>query len=140
MKRLTAAALLLGLLAGMGAANADEVLGRNAVTYSAKRHVGSDPRPRAWCGWGLKRYFGLTDRRLNKASNWATLFGTPASGPETGTVVVWRHHVGRIVRLTKPGFAVVHSFNDGNAERTRERSLKGAIAFRHPPMVMGALQ
>jgi hypothetical protein len=97
--------------------------------HVAVEHSGSDPRPAAWCGWGLKRFLGLHDVRLNLARNWAFLYGH-ATGPRDGAVVVWPHHVGQIVRLTGPGRALVHSFNDGHTERTRERSLAGAIAFR----------
>jgi hypothetical protein len=130
MNRLTAVALLLGLLAGMGVANADEVLGRNAVTYSAKRHVGSDPRPRAWCGWWMRRHLGVADRAGNLARWWAR-YGSAAHGPAIGVIVVWRHHVGIITGKGEQGW-IVKSGNDGNAVRERERSLRGVIAYRYP--------
>lgn len=83
-----------------------------------------------WCGIYLSQYFHKTDRRLWLAREWATE-GKPAPGPEVGVVVVWRHHVGVIVGKTDAGQWIIHSGNDGNAVRTRPRSVAGAIAFRY---------
>jgi hypothetical protein len=72
--------------------------------------VSSDPGPafnlaRSWAGWGR-------------------------SGPAgVGAVVVWPHHVGKIVGQ-QGGTWVVESGNDGHAVRTRPRSLAGVIAIR----------
>lgn len=85
---------------------------------------------RAWCGCYLGKHFGLTDRSLWLARNWARI-GTAASGPAPGVVVVWPHHVGIIRHVTGPARAVVLSGNDGRAVRERERSLRGVIAYRH---------
>jgi hypothetical protein len=87
-----------------------------------------DPRPSRWCGWYMRQRKGVRDRRFNLARNWAAL-GRAAS-PAPGVIVVWPHHVGEIVRITRPGYAVVHSGNDGRAVRTRERRISNAIAFR----------
>jgi len=58
--------------------------------------------------------------------------GVAASGPGAGIVVVWPHHVGEIRGGPNArGQWLVHSGNDGNAVRTRWRSLRGAIAFRY---------
>ncbi len=86
-----------------------------------------DGRPSAWCGWWLRQALGVADRAYNLAANWAHL--GVASGPGVGVVVVWRHHVGRIIGGA-PGHWVVESGNDGHAVRRRERSVSGAIAFR----------
>jgi hypothetical protein len=59
-----------------------------------------DPRPSRWCGWWLRQKLGVRDRRYNLARAWARL-GAPAA-PGAGVVVVWRHHVGQIVRVTSP--------------------------------------
>lgn len=83
-----------------------------------------------WCGIYMGKYFGLHDRALWVARNWASV-GTAAAGPSDGVVVVWAHHVGVIVGKAANGEWLVHSGNDGNAIRTRPRSLRGAIAFRH---------
>jgi hypothetical protein len=84
--------------------------------------------PRAWCGCYLAHFLGLHDRRLWLAREWARL--GRATTPAPGAVVVWRHHVGQIVRVTAPGKAIVKSGNDGRRVRTRERSIRDAIAFR----------
>lgn len=111
--------------------------GRRVVTENAAaRHhraigrITGDPRPRAWCGWWMRRYLGVSDRAGNRARWWAG-FGTNAHGPAIGALVVWRHHVGIITGRGGAGW-IVKSGNDGNAVRERERSLRGAIAFRWP--------
>lgn len=88
-----------------------------------------DGRPRAWCGWYMRHLLGVADPRFNLARAWAQ-WGTPSS-PGPGVVVVWPHHVGRI--LSGPDAAgryLVLSGNDGHAVRQRYRSIAGAIAFR----------
>jgi hypothetical protein len=74
--------------------------------------VGTDPGP-----------------QYNLARSWAH-YGTNAGGPSVGTIVVWSHHVGKIVGREN-GQWIVESGNDGHAVRTRPRSLAGAIAFRN---------
>jgi hypothetical protein len=74
--------------------------------------VGADPGP-----------------EYNLARSWAH-YGSNAGGPSVGTIVVWRHHVGKIVGQEN-GQWIVESGNDGHAVRTRPRSLAGAIAFRN---------
>jgi hypothetical protein len=75
------------------------------------RHlVGADPGP-----------------SFNLARNWAR-WGRP--GPAgVGAVVVWAHHVGKIVGQEN-GQWLIESGNDGHAVRTRPRSIAGAIAIR----------
>jgi len=92
---------------------------------------GPDYRPRAWCGWWLRMQLGIADRNLNRAIMWAR-WGRPAGGPHVGAIVVWRHHVGRIVGPCNGSVCLIQSGNDGHAVRTRERSVAGAIAFRVP--------
>lgn len=94
------------------------------------RHYRSfaDGRPHAWCGWYMRQRLGVRDPSYNLARNWAH-FGTSAGGPHVGVVVVWPHHVG-IITGGGPGGWIVTSGNDGNAVRSRRRSLAGAIAFR----------
>jgi len=73
--------------------------------------VGSDPGP-----------------EYNLARNWAR-WGH-AGPPGIGAVVVWPHHVGKIVGQEN-GQWIIQSGNDGgNQMRTRARSISGAIAFR----------
>jgi hypothetical protein len=85
-------------------------------------------RPAAWCGWQM-RHLVVADPgpSFNLARNWAH-WGRP--GPAgVGAVVVWPHHVGKIVGQQN-GEWIVESGNDGHAVRTRPRSIAGAIAIR----------
>jgi len=91
---------------------------------------GSWARPRAWCGWWMRKYLGVADQAGNMARWWAR-FGSPAPGPEAGAIVVWHHHVG-IITGGAPGRWIVKSGNDGHAVRERVRSVANAIAFRRP--------
>ena len=85
-------------------------------------------RPAAWCGWEMRRLVRSDPGpSYNLARNWAH-WGRP--GPVgVGAVVVWAHHVGRIVGQ-EHGQWVIESGNDGHALRTRPRSIAGAIAIR----------
>lgn len=103
---------------------------RNHVSYSH-----SDPRPSRWCGWFMRQELGVSDKSYNLARNWAC-YGTNAHGPAIGAIVVWHHHVGRIIGQTSTGW-IVRSGNDGHAVRERVRSLRGAIAFRWPGQFAG---
>jgi hypothetical protein len=86
-------------------------------------------RPGAWCGWYMRGQVGSDPGpSYNLARSWAH-YGSAAGGPSIGTIVVWRHHVGKIVGQEN-GQWIVQSGNDGHAVRTRPRSLAGAIAFR----------
>ena len=117
MIRITAALLFVCLFSGMAKAN--------------------DPRPHAWCGWWLRHQLGVADKAYNLARNWAH-FGSPSGGPAIGAIVVWGHHVGIITaRATNGQGWVIKSGNDGHAVRERERSVRGAIAFRWPSRMAG---
>ena len=86
-------------------------------------------RPAAWCGWYMRSQVGSDPGpEYNLAQAW-THYGANASGPAVGVIVVWRHHVGKIVGREN-GQWLVQSGNDAHAVRTRPRSLAGAIAFR----------
>src|SRR5262249_47698746 len=80
-------------------------------------------RPAAWGGWEM-RQLGPS---FNLARNWAH-WGRPGAAG-IGAVVVWPHHVGKIVGREN-GQWIVQSGNDGHAVRTRPRSIAGAIAIR----------
>lgn len=86
-------------------------------------------RPFAWCGWYARHNLVGVDPGpdYNLARNWAR-WGR-AVLPTVGAIVVWSHHVGKIVGGS-PGHWVIQSGNDGHAVRSRERSIAGAIAFR----------
>ena len=91
------------------------------------RYTHTDGRPSAWCGWYMRQIMHVADAAFNLARNWAH-YGSPTT-PHIGAIVVWPHHVGRIVGGSE-GHWVINSGNDGHVVRTRERSVAGAIAFR----------
>jgi hypothetical protein len=89
-------------------------------------HVGG--RPSAWCGWEMRQLVsGDPGPAFNLARNWAHWGQSGPAG--VGAVVVWPHHVGKIV-AQEAGEWVIESGNDGNRVRTRPRSIAGAIAIR----------
>ena len=102
-----------------------------ATAADARPRHFSDPRPRAWCGWFMRQQLGVADTRFNLAREWAR-YGSRAHGPAVGTIVVWPHHVGKIVGQASRGLWLVMSGNDGHQVRTRPRSVARAIAFRWP--------
>jgi len=86
-------------------------------------------RPASWCGWYMRTQVGSDPGpTYNLARAWAH-YGSNAGGPSVGAIVVWPHHVGKIVGQEN-GHWIVQSGNDGRAVRARPRSLAGAIAFR----------
>lgn len=104
--------------------------GRSTYERSSYRHAVSGGRPAAWCGWYMRQLVGADPGpQYNLARSWAH-YGSNAGGPSVGTIVVWSHHVGKIVGREN-GQWIVESGNDGHAVRTRPRSLAGAIAFRN---------
>src|SRR6478752_10458944 len=120
----TAALCLLGSSA--------EARSRHHHHHAARHHhyASSGGRPRAWCGWYMRGQVGSDPGpSFNLARSWAS-YGSNAGGPQVGAIVVWRHHVGKIVGREN-GQWIVQSGNDGHAVRTRPRSLAGAIAFRN---------
>ena len=89
-------------------------------------HVGG--RPAAWCGWEMRQLVsGDPGPSFNLARNWAHWGQAGPAG--VGAVVVWSHHVGKIVGQ-EGGEWIIESGNDGNRVRTRPRSIAGAIAIR----------
>ena len=98
--------------------------------HSSYGRARSGGRPAAWCGWYMRSQVGADPGpQYNLARSWAQ-YGSNAGGPSVGTIVVWSHHVGKIVGQEN-GQWIVESGNDGHAVRTRPRSLAGAIAFRN---------
>jgi hypothetical protein len=70
-------------------------------------------------------------RTFNRAIEWKR-YGTAASGPAVGVVVVWPHHVGKIVGRDESGNWIIRSGNVGREVRERVRPLRRVIAFRWP--------
>ncbi len=109
------------------------LVGSGAEARSYHHHAGGRQhyagRPAAWCGWYMRAQVGSDPGpSYNLARSWAH-YGSNAGGPSVGAIVVWRHHVGKIVGHEN-GQWIVQSGNDGHAVRTRPRSMAGAIAFR----------
>lgn len=104
----------------------------SAETYTddaaGVRRGGLGGRPTAWCGWQMRQMVGGDPGpQYNLARNWAHWgHGGPAG---VGAVVVWPHHVGKIVGQ-QGGMWIVQSGNDGHRLRTRPRSIAGAVAIR----------
>ncbi len=101
-----------------------------AIIWLAAGPAQGAGRPARWCGWEMRQLVGSDPGpSYNLARNWAR-WGRP--GPAgIGAVVVWLHHVGKIVGGA-PGNWTIESGNDGHALRTRPRSIVGAIAIRWP--------
>jgi hypothetical protein len=99
---------------------------RSAYGGQIGAHVGG--RPAAWCGWEMRLLVsGDPGPAFNLARNWAHWGQAGPAG--VGAVVVWSHHVGKIVGQ-EDGEWIIESGNDGNRVRTRPRSIAGAIAIR----------
>jgi hypothetical protein len=99
---------------------------RSAYGGQTGGHIGG--RPSAWCGWEMRQLVsGDPGPSFNLARNWAHWGQAGPAG--VGAVVVWSHHVGKIVGL-EGGEWIIESGNDGNRVRTRPRSIAGAIAIR----------
>lgn len=103
--------------------------GDSHYAFSGARWGGGyGPRPRAWCGWEMRHLVSSDPGpSYNLARNWA--HWGHAGAPGIGAVVVWPHHVGKIVGHEN-GMWVIKSGNDGHELRTRPRSIAGAIAIR----------
>jgi hypothetical protein len=85
-------------------------------------------RPAAWCGWAMRQLVGSDPGpQFNLARNWARWGHSGPAG--VGAVVVWAHHVGKIVGQEN-GRWVIQSGNDGHRMRTRPLPISGAIAIR----------
>jgi hypothetical protein len=91
-------------------------------------YSGYGGRPAAWCGWEMRQLVSRDPGpEYNLARNWA--HWGHAGPPGVGAVVVWPHHVGKIVGK-EDGMWVIESGNDDHATRTRARPISGAIAIR----------
>jgi hypothetical protein len=99
-----------------------------AYAYASEGGYGHGSRPAAWCGWEMRQLVSRDPGpEYNLARNWA--HWGHAGPPGVGAIVVWSHHVGKIVGK-EDGMWVIESGNDDHATRTRPRSIGGAIAIR----------
>jgi hypothetical protein len=91
--------------------------------------IGSRPAgcPHSYCGCGLRMYLGLSDVRLNLASNWARLLPRQ-SGPAAGLAAVRNHHVMYIESAAGNGQWLVRDYNTGGGlSRVHVRDVRGYI-------------
>ena len=106
--------------------SADWTFGANAEPRHSRTRLGG--RPSQWCGWQMRQLVSSDPgQSYNLARNWAHWGSSGPAG--VGAVVVWPHHVGKIVGKQN-GQWVIQSGNDGHALRSRPRSIAGAIAIR----------
>jgi hypothetical protein len=91
--------------------------------------IGSRPAgcPHSYCGCGLRMYLGLSDVRLNLASNWARLLPRQP-GPAAGLAAVRNHHVMYIESAAGNGQWLVRDYNSGGGlSRMHVRDVRGYI-------------
>jgi hypothetical protein len=107
---------------------ASDATSRASVYASKAGYYGYGARPAAWCGWEMRQLVSRDPGPdYNLARNWA--HWGHSGPPGIGAVVVWSHHVGKIVGK-EGGMWVIESGNDDHATRTRTRPIGGAIAIR----------
>jgi hypothetical protein len=95
----------------------------NAVTIIGGRPAGC---PHSYCGCGLRKYLGLSDKRLNLAWNWARLL--PRTHAHAGVAAVRHHHVMLLVSHVSGSRWTVRDYNSGNGlSRIHERSVSGYV-------------
>jgi hypothetical protein len=118
-----------------GEAVADRVATRNATGDRAVHAadngtvIGSRPSgcPHSYCGCGLRMYLGLTDVRLNLASNWARLF-PHESAPRAGLAAVRSGHVMYIESASGSGQWLIRDYNSGGGlSRLHVRDVRGYV-------------
>ncbi len=95
----------------------------------AGKIIGSRPAgcPHAYCGCGLRKYLGLSDKRLNLAWNWARLF-PHEHHPRPGLAAVRYHHVMYIESAAGKGLWRVRDYNSGGGlSRLHVRDVRGYV-------------
>ena len=119
-----------------------------ARDFSARRHpqttrdfdshgndtviIGGRPAgcPQAYCGCGLRKHLGLSDKRLNLADNWRRLFARTHAKPGAVAVRTYHRrgygHVMLLVRHVANSIWVVRDYNSGGGlSRIHTRSVRG---------------
>jgi hypothetical protein len=93
--------------------------------------------PHRYCGCGLRKYLGLSDKRLNLARNWARMFPRVA-GPAAGVAAVRSGHVMYIERSVGNGQWLVRDYNSGGgASRLHVRDVRGYV-FVNPHAMLAS--
>jgi hypothetical protein len=111
---------------------------RAARVTSSGTVIGGRPSgcPYDYCGCGLRKHLGLSDKRLNLAWNWTRVF--PRIGAQAGAAAVRHHHVMLLERQVSGSRWVVRDYNSGNGlSRIHERDVRGYVFV--DPSVRGRL-
>jgi hypothetical protein len=91
--------------------------------------IGSRPSdcPHSYCGCGLRKYLGISDVRLNLASNWARLLPREAA-PRPGLAAVRSGHVMYIEAAVGNGQWLIRDYNSGGGlSRMHVRDVRGYV-------------
>jgi hypothetical protein len=82
--------------------------------------------PHAYCGCALRNFLGLSDKRLDRAWEWARLFRHGSAGP--GMAAVRHHHVMLLVSHVEGTIWTVRDYNGGrHLSYIHDRSVSGRI-------------
>ena len=109
-----------------------------AAMADAGTIIGSRPNdcPHAYCGCGLRKYLGISDARLNLASNWARLLPREG-GPRPGLAAVRSGHVMYIEAAAGNGQWLIRDYNSGGGlSRVHVRDVRGYV-FVNPHTLRG---
>ncbi len=104
---------------------------RTRQVYDANANVaviGGRPAgcPYQFCGCGLRKYLGITDKRLDLAWNWAKFF--PRATPRPGVAAVHHHHVMLLVSHVSGSNWIVRDYNGGrHLSYIHERNVAGYV-------------
>ena len=112
---------------------------RVVLTANEGTIIGGRPNgcPHSYCGCGLRMHLGLSDVRLNLASNWARLFPRE-SAPRAGLVAVRSGHVMYIEAAAGDGQWLIRDYNSGGGlSRMHVRDVRG-YAFVNPRATVAA--
>lgn len=112
---------------------------RVVLTANEGTIIGGRPNgcPHSYCGCGLRMHLGLSDVRLNLASNWARLFPRE-SAPQAGLVAVRSGHVMYIEAAAGNGQWLIRDYNSGGGlSRMHVRDVRG-YAFVNPRATVAA--
>jgi hypothetical protein len=105
-------------------ANGNRVRRLDEGTIFGGRPVGC---PHSYCGCGLRKFLGLSDKRLNLAYNWARLFPHEVA-PRPGLAAVRNHHVMYIEAAASDGQWLVRDYNSGGGlSRLHIRDVNGYV-------------
>jgi hypothetical protein len=110
-------------------ATLDAIGNRSFARADAGTIIGSRPSgcPHSYCGCGLRKYLGISDVRLNLASNWARLLPREG-GPRPGLAAVRSGHVMYIEAAAGNGQWLIRDYNSGGGlSRIHVRDVRGYV-------------